>query len=250
MARVSRSGAASDAAALVEQDPPPDEMSRLTGRGRRSTPAPRPRAGDFADASNDVDVVSTETPSPHDGLIDAAQEAVALDASSMDGGEPQSAERIGERAPEGSFEKEPAGHRLAEIAIEQSISGSAGDPANEPADNDAAQREQAGTDAAHGPPAHGPAAHGPAEHGPAAGARARRVLSERDRAMLRFERFWWRHAGSKEQAIRETFELSATHYYRVLNALLDVPAAAEFDPLVVGRLRRLRASRARRRAGR
>lgn len=68
--------------------------------------------------------------------------------------------------------------------------------------------------------------------------------------MLEFERFWWRHAGSKEQAIRETFDLSATQYYRLLNSLLDQPAAVEFDPLVVGRLRRLRASRARRRAGR
>ena len=78
----------------------------------------------------------------------------------------------------------------------------------------------------------------------------RTPLTDRERAMLEFERFWWRHAGSKEQAIRETFDLSATHYYRLLNALLDQPAAVEFDPLVVGRLRRLRASRARRRAGR
>ncbi len=78
----------------------------------------------------------------------------------------------------------------------------------------------------------------------------RTPLTDRERAMLEFERFWWRHAGSKEQAIRETFDLSATHYYRLLNALLDRPAAVEFDPLVVGRLRRLRASRARRRSGR
>src|SRR5215475_7324037 len=83
-----------------------------------------------------------------------------------------------------------------------------------------------------------------------AGSRPRRVLAERERAMLTFERMWWRHAGAKEQAIRETFDLSSTHYYRLLNALLDTPAAAEFEPLVVGRLRRLRASRARRRAGR
>jgi len=83
-----------------------------------------------------------------------------------------------------------------------------------------------------------------------ASSRPRRVLTERERAMLTFERLWWRHAGAKEQAIRETFDLSSTHYYRLLNALLDVPAATEFDALVVGRLRRLRASRARRRAGR
>jgi hypothetical protein len=80
--------------------------------------------------------------------------------------------------------------------------------------------------------------------------RVSRALTDREREMLRFEHFWWRHAGSKEQAIRETFDLSATHYYRLLNALLDVPAAAEFDAVVVGRLRRLRASRTWRRSGR
>jgi hypothetical protein len=86
--------------------------------------------------------------------------------------------------------------------------------------------------------------------GQGAGPASRAALTDRERAMLEFERFWWRHAGSKEQAIRETFDLSATHYYRLLNALLDQPAAVEFDPLVVGRLRRLRASRARRRSSR
>jgi hypothetical protein len=75
-------------------------------------------------------------------------------------------------------------------------------------------------------------------------------LSIRDRAMLIFERKWWRHAGSKEQAIREQFELSATRYYQVLNKLLDMPEALEFDPVTVGRLRRLRATRSRARSGR
>jgi uncharacterized protein DUF3263 len=75
-------------------------------------------------------------------------------------------------------------------------------------------------------------------------------LSMRDRAMLVFERKWWRHAGSKEQAIREQFELSATRYYQVLNKLLDMPEALEFDPVTVGRLRRLRATRSRARTGR
>lgn len=70
-------------------------------------------------------------------------------------------------------------------------------------------------------------------------------LSLRERAMLVFERKWWRHAGSKEQAIREQFDLSATRYYQVLNKLLDRPEALEFDPMTVGRLRRLRATRSR-----
>jgi Protein of unknown function (DUF3263) len=70
-------------------------------------------------------------------------------------------------------------------------------------------------------------------------------LSERERAILAFERQGWRHAGAKEQAIRDRFDLSATRYYQLLNALLDNPAALAHDPVLVGRLRRLRGSRAR-----
>ena len=72
-------------------------------------------------------------------------------------------------------------------------------------------------------------------------------LSEAQRAILAFEKRWWRQAGSKEQAIRDTFGLSATRYYQLLNTLLDNPLALAHDPLVVQRLRRLRASRSRRR---
>jgi hypothetical protein len=71
-------------------------------------------------------------------------------------------------------------------------------------------------------------------------------LDERSLEILAFERKWWRHAGSKEQSIRETFGLSATRYYQLLNGLLDDPEALKHDPVLVGRLRRLRASRARR----
>jgi hypothetical protein len=70
-------------------------------------------------------------------------------------------------------------------------------------------------------------------------------LTDQQRRILIFERLWWRHAGSKEQAIREQFSLSATRYYQMLNQVLDLPAALEFDAMVVGRLRRLRATRAR-----
>ncbi|MGX4658262.1 DUF3263 domain-containing protein [Micromonospora sp. SCSIO 07396] len=72
-------------------------------------------------------------------------------------------------------------------------------------------------------------------------------LTERERSILAFEQQWWRHAGAKEQAIRDTFGLSATRYYQLLNALLDRPAALAAEPLLIGRLRRLRASRARNR---
>ena len=70
-------------------------------------------------------------------------------------------------------------------------------------------------------------------------------LSERDQQILGFERQWWKYAGAKEQAIRELFDMSATRYYQVLNALIDDPAALVVDPMLVKRLRRMRASRQR-----
>ena len=75
-------------------------------------------------------------------------------------------------------------------------------------------------------------------------------LSRRDRDILAFERQWWKYAGAKEQAIRELFDMSATRYYQVLNALIDTPAALAADPMLVKRLRRLRASRQRQRSAR
>lgn len=76
------------------------------------------------------------------------------------------------------------------------------------------------------------------------------ALTEREEAILAFERQWWKYAGAKEQAIRELFDMSATRYYQVLNALLDRPEAMAFDPMLVKRLRRLRAARQRARSAR
>jgi hypothetical protein len=75
-------------------------------------------------------------------------------------------------------------------------------------------------------------------------------LPAREREMLAFERQWWRYAGAKEEAIRERFGMSATRYYQVLNALVDRPEALAVDPLLVRRLRRMRAARQRQRSGR
>ncbi|MBK6886665.1 MAG: DUF3263 domain-containing protein [Tetrasphaera sp.] len=75
-------------------------------------------------------------------------------------------------------------------------------------------------------------------------------LSDRDREILAFERQWWKYAGSKEAAVRELFDMSATRYYQVLNGLIDNPAALAHDPMLVKRLRRLRASRQRTRSAR
>jgi hypothetical protein len=75
-------------------------------------------------------------------------------------------------------------------------------------------------------------------------------LSERDEQILAFERQWWKYAGAKEQAIRELFDMSATRYYQVVNALIDDPAALAHDPMLVKRLRRMRSSRQRARTAR
>lgn len=75
-------------------------------------------------------------------------------------------------------------------------------------------------------------------------------LSAREQQMLDLERQWWKYAGAKEQAIRELFDLSATHYYQVLNALIDTEAALAYDPMLVKRLRRLRTSRQQARSAR
>jgi Protein of unknown function (DUF3263) len=71
------------------------------------------------------------------------------------------------------------------------------------------------------------------------------ALSERDRAILDFERVWWTEPGPKELAIRSRFDLSPTRYYQVLAELLESSDAVQYDPLVVRRLRRLRDRRRR-----
>ncbi|HTY71446.1 MAG TPA: DUF3263 domain-containing protein [Actinomycetes bacterium] len=76
------------------------------------------------------------------------------------------------------------------------------------------------------------------------------ALSERDREILAFERHWWKYAGAKEQAMRELFGMSATRYYQVLNRLIDSPEALAADPMLVKRLRRVRAARQRARSAR
>jgi hypothetical protein len=75
-------------------------------------------------------------------------------------------------------------------------------------------------------------------------------LNRRERDVLAFERQWWKFAGSKEEAIKELFSMSATRYYQVLNALIERPEALAADPMLVKRLRRLRASRQKAKAAR
>lgn len=75
-------------------------------------------------------------------------------------------------------------------------------------------------------------------------------LSRREDAVLAFERQWWKYAGAKERAIRELFDMSPTRYYQVLNNLIDKTEAMQADPMLVKRLRRVRASRQRTRNAR
>ena len=51
-------------------------------------------------------------------------------------------------------------------------------------------------------------------------------LTDRDRAILDFERSWWAEAGPKEALIREKFELSATRYYQVFRCVAHRLGAA------------------------
>jgi Protein of unknown function (DUF3263) len=74
------------------------------------------------------------------------------------------------------------------------------------------------------------------------------ALQERDLRILAFERRVWRSPGAKELEIRESFAISATRYYQLLNELIDQPEAAAFDPVLVKRLRARRSRRARRRS--
>ncbi len=92
--------------------------------------------------------------------------------------------------------------------------------------------------------------HGRRQRLPAERGRGRGAAPQRDQEILAFERQWWKYAGAKEQAIRELFDMSATRYYQVLNALIDRPEALATDPMLVKRLRRLRSARQRARSAR
>jgi hypothetical protein len=74
-------------------------------------------------------------------------------------------------------------------------------------------------------------------------------LSVRERAILDFERTWWcqpgGQQGTKGAAIRQQLNLSSTRYYEMLNALLEDPAAVQYDPLTVKRAQRTRNARRR-----
>ena len=71
------------------------------------------------------------------------------------------------------------------------------------------------------------------------------ALTEREMAILDFERGWWTEDGVKDLMLRERFDCSADDYYSELNRLLDSAEALAYDPLVVRRLQRARERRRR-----
>ena len=71
------------------------------------------------------------------------------------------------------------------------------------------------------------------------------AFSDRDRAILDFERSWWAEPGPKDVAIRVQFDLSAARYRELLNTLIESDDALAYDPLLVRRLRRQRERRRR-----
>lgn len=72
-------------------------------------------------------------------------------------------------------------------------------------------------------------------------------LSDDQRAILDFERQWWRYSGGKAAEIGQQLEMTPVEYYRTLNEIIDLPAAVEHDPTLVRRLQRARTLRRRRR---
>lgn len=68
-------------------------------------------------------------------------------------------------------------------------------------------------------------------------------LTARERGVMAFERQWWKASGEKERAVRELFDMSLTHYGRLLDALVDKPAAVRADPMLIKRLSRVRKNR-------
>lgn len=68
-------------------------------------------------------------------------------------------------------------------------------------------------------------------------------LSDLDREILAFEQDWVTHAGAKDTAVRERFDLTPAGYHQLLNRIIDNPAAEDHAPRLVRRLRRLRDAR-------
>ena len=70
-------------------------------------------------------------------------------------------------------------------------------------------------------------------------------LSDREKALLDFERSWWTFESPKEVLIAERFGSTPDEYAAELEELADQPEALAYDPLVVRRFARQRDRRRR-----
>ncbi|MGD2061708.1 MAG: DUF3263 domain-containing protein [Acidimicrobiia bacterium] len=62
------------------------------------------------------------------------------------------------------------------------------------------------------------------------------MFNDEDRAILDFERTWWREPGPKDQAIELVLGLTASAYYERLLSIVGQPSALEYDPLTAKRV--------------
>lgn len=76
------------------------------------------------------------------------------------------------------------------------------------------------------------------------------MLDQQARQTLDLESSWWRHAATKDAAIRAVLGEEPPSYYRRLGRLIDDPAALAHAPVLIRRLRRQRATRLDSRSGR
>lgn len=68
-------------------------------------------------------------------------------------------------------------------------------------------------------------------------------LTPMEEALLEFERRYFPRPGEKERAIRDSFHMSPTRYFQIVNAMIDDPRIVRCQPVLVNRLRRLRIAR-------
>jgi hypothetical protein len=70
-------------------------------------------------------------------------------------------------------------------------------------------------------------------------------LTDRDKALLDFERSWWTFESPKDVLIAERFGSTPDEYAGELEELTERPEALAYDPLVVRRIARHRDRRRR-----
>ncbi|MDJ0006463.1 DUF3263 domain-containing protein [Gordonia alkanivorans] len=68
-------------------------------------------------------------------------------------------------------------------------------------------------------------------------------MTDDDRALLDFAAHRWNYAGNQADAVRTEFGISVTRFWQRVNNLLDEPEALAHAPVLVNRLRRVRARR-------